>query len=93
MAWAFTVFDGGVRKIARYQQVFAIREVLAQRDFYRGEPDGTLGSETKKALRSYQAAAGLPADGFASSGVLARLAASSMVAKARSYSACEPSHQ
>ena len=30
MAWAFTVFDGGVRKIARYQQVFAIREVLAR---------------------------------------------------------------
>lgn len=28
MIWAFTVFDGGVRKIARYQQVFAIREVL-----------------------------------------------------------------
>lgn len=30
MALAFTVFDGGVRKIARYQQVFAIREVLAR---------------------------------------------------------------
>ena len=30
MAWAFSVFDGGVRKIARYQQVFAIREVLAR---------------------------------------------------------------
>ena len=28
MVWAFTVFDGGVRKIARYQQVFAIQEVL-----------------------------------------------------------------
>lgn len=28
MVWAYTVFDGGVRKIARYQQVFAIREVL-----------------------------------------------------------------
>lgn len=28
MARMFTVFDGGVRKIARYQQVFAIREVL-----------------------------------------------------------------
>ncbi|QDH68747.1 type I restriction endonuclease subunit R [Marilutibacter alkalisoli] len=28
MTWAFTVFDGGVRKIARYQQVFAIQEVL-----------------------------------------------------------------
>lgn len=30
MAWAYTVFDGGLRKIARYQQVFAIREVLAR---------------------------------------------------------------
>ena len=30
LAWAYTVFDGGVRKIARYQQVFAIREVLAR---------------------------------------------------------------
>lgn len=28
MAWGFTVFDGGVRKIARYQQVFAVSEVL-----------------------------------------------------------------
>jgi len=28
LAWRFTVFDGGVRKIARYQQVFAIREIL-----------------------------------------------------------------
>lgn len=30
MAWTFTVFDGGMRKIARYQQVFAIREVLSR---------------------------------------------------------------
>ena len=30
MVWRYTVFDGGVRKIARYQQVFAIREVLAR---------------------------------------------------------------
>jgi type I restriction enzyme, R subunit len=28
MAWAFSVFDGGVHKVARYQQVFAIQEVL-----------------------------------------------------------------
>jgi len=28
MARTFTVFDGGVRKVARYQQVFAIHEVL-----------------------------------------------------------------
>jgi type I restriction enzyme R subunit len=28
MAWRYSIFDGGVRKIARYQQVFAIREIL-----------------------------------------------------------------
>lgn len=28
MAWQYTVFDGGVRKIARYQQVFATREIV-----------------------------------------------------------------
>lgn len=28
MAWAYTVFDGGVRKVARYQQMFAVQEVL-----------------------------------------------------------------
>lgn len=28
LAWRYTVFDGGTRKIARYQQVFAIREIL-----------------------------------------------------------------
>lgn len=50
-----------------------LQQLLAQRGFYRGEPDGNLGGETKKALRSFQASAGLPADGFASSGVLERL--------------------
>ena len=50
-----------------------LQQLLAQRGFYRGEPDGNLGGETRKALRSFQAAAGLPADGFASSGVLDRL--------------------
>lgn len=52
---------------------FQLQQLLAQRGFYRGEPDGTFGSETRKALRNFQAAAGLPADGFASSGVLDRL--------------------
>ncbi|MCA3003505.1 MAG: type I restriction endonuclease subunit R [Rhodocyclaceae bacterium] len=28
LAWRFTVFDGGVRKIARYQQYFAVQKVL-----------------------------------------------------------------
>lgn len=30
LAWQYTVFDGGVRKIARYQQFFAIREIVAR---------------------------------------------------------------
>ncbi len=30
LAWQYTVFDGGVRKIARYQQYFAIREIVAR---------------------------------------------------------------
>ena len=30
LAWTFTVFDGGARKIARYQQFFAIREILTR---------------------------------------------------------------
>lgn len=50
-----------------------LQQLLAQRGFYRGEPDGTLGSQTRKALRSFQASIGAPADGFASSGVLDRL--------------------
>lgn len=52
---------------------FELQQLLAQRGFYRGEPDGNLGGETRKALRSFQASIGAPADGFASSGVLARL--------------------
>ena len=50
-----------------------MQQLLAQRGFYRGEPDGNLGGETRKALRSFQASIGAPADGFASSGVLERL--------------------
>ncbi|MBB5054433.1 lytic murein transglycosylase [Afipia massiliensis] len=50
-----------------------LQQLLAQRGFYRGEPDGNLGGETRNALRSFQASIGAPADGFASSGVLDRL--------------------
>lgn len=50
-----------------------LQDLLAQRGFYKGEPDGNLGGETRKALRSFQASIGAPADGFASSGVLDRL--------------------
>lgn len=50
-----------------------LQQILATRGFYQGEPDGRLGGKTVEALRQFQSAAGLPADGFASASVLERL--------------------
>ena len=50
-----------------------LQQLLAQRGFYRGTPDGQIGSLTRDALRSFQASIGTAADGFASSDVLDRL--------------------
>jgi lytic murein transglycosylase len=50
-----------------------LQQLLAQRGFYRGTPDGQFGGQTREALRSFQASIGTPADGFASSDVLDRL--------------------
>src|SRR5450631_3695040 len=50
-----------------------LQQLLAQRGFYRGTPDGQLGGQTRDALRSFQASIGAAADGFASSDVLQRL--------------------
>src|SRR6266702_5618227 len=50
-----------------------LQQLLAQRGFYRGTPDGQLGGMTREALRGFQASIGTPADGFASSDVLERL--------------------
>jgi membrane-bound lytic murein transglycosylase B len=50
-----------------------LQQLLAQRGFYRGTPDGQFGGQTREALRSFQASIGAPADGFASSDVLERL--------------------
>ena len=50
-----------------------LQQLLAQRGFYKGTPDGQLGGQTRDALRSFQASIGAPADGFASSDVLERL--------------------
>lgn len=52
---------------------FELQQLLSRRGFYRGEPDGNLGTGTREAVRSFQASIGAPADGFASSGVLDRL--------------------
>ena len=50
-----------------------LQQLLAQRGFYKGTPDGQFGGQTREALRSFQASIGAPADGFASSDVLEKL--------------------
>jgi peptidoglycan hydrolase-like protein with peptidoglycan-binding domain len=50
-----------------------LQQLLAQRGFYRGMPDGQFGGETRQALRSFQVSIGAPADGFATAGVLEQL--------------------
>jgi membrane-bound lytic murein transglycosylase B len=50
-----------------------LQQLLAQRGFYKGTPDGQFGGQTRQALRSFQASIGTPADGFASADVLERL--------------------
>jgi len=50
-----------------------LQQLLAQRGFYRGTPDGQIGGQTREALRSFQASIGTAADGFASSDMLDRL--------------------
>ena len=34
-------------------QIRELQQLLARRGFYQGEPDGQLGSETRKALRFF----------------------------------------
>ena len=60
------------RELSRAERL-ELQQLLAQRGFYRGTPDGQFGGETRNALRSFQASIGAPADGFASSDVLERL--------------------
>jgi membrane-bound lytic murein transglycosylase B len=50
-----------------------LQQLLAQRGYYKGTPDGQFGGMTREALRGFQASIGAPADGFASSDVLERL--------------------
>jgi lytic murein transglycosylase len=50
-----------------------MQQLLASRGFYRGDADGSFGTQSRDALRNFQLSAGLPADGFASSSMLDRL--------------------
>ena len=46
---------------------------LTERGFYSGAADGILGSRTVEAIKAFQSSAGMAADGYASSRVLAAL--------------------
>jgi membrane-bound lytic murein transglycosylase B len=60
------------RELSRAERL-ELQQLLAQRGFYRGTPDGQFGGDTRNALRGFQASIGAPADGFASSDVLEKL--------------------
>lgn len=56
-------------------QVREMQSLLAERGHSAGTPDGLIGPATRDAVRQYQRAAGLPADGYPSSELLERLRA------------------
>jgi lytic murein transglycosylase len=63
----------------RYERVLSraerleLQQLLAQRGYSVGEPDGRLGGRTRAAIRDFQARLGHVADGFASASILDRL--------------------
>jgi lytic murein transglycosylase len=60
------------RDLSREERL-ELQQLLAQRGFYKGTPDGQLGGQTREALRNFQASIGTPADGFATADVLEKL--------------------
>ena len=52
---------------------YELQQLLAQRGFDVGDPDGRLGGRSRSAIMKYQASVGLAPDGFASASVLDRL--------------------
>jgi hypothetical protein len=52
---------------------YELQQLLAQRGYAVGEPDGRLGGNTRTALRQFQVAVGAVPDGFASAAILERL--------------------
>ncbi len=60
------------RELTRAERL-ELQQLLAQRGFYKGTPDGQFGGDTRQALRNFQASIGAAADGFATAGVLEQL--------------------
>ncbi|MBW8371129.1 MAG: lytic murein transglycosylase [Thiobacillus sp.] len=55
------------------EQVKMLQQALNELGFDAGTPDGLLGPHTQSAIRRYQAAHGLPADGYPAPSVLAHV--------------------
>jgi lytic murein transglycosylase len=54
-------------------EVLSLQSALNRQGFAAGQPDGLVGPATRRALRDWQRSVGLPADGFPTTEVLARL--------------------
>jgi peptidoglycan lytic transglycosylase B len=60
-------------RVLTLSERFELQQLLDQRGFRGGEPDGMIGPQTRSAIRNFQASIGELPDGFASSQVLDRL--------------------
>jgi membrane-bound lytic murein transglycosylase B len=56
-----------------FQEMLDLQSILNARGFNAGEPDGLPGFMTQEAVRKYQLANKLPADGYASRSIYQRL--------------------
>lgn len=53
--------------------ILDLQRSLNERGFDSGKPDGIIGSGTRSAIRKYQSASGLVADGYPGQAVLDKL--------------------
>jgi membrane-bound lytic murein transglycosylase B len=60
-------------RVLTLDERYEMQQLLAQRGFDVGDPDGLLGPRSRLAIRNFQASIGQLPDGFASSEVLDRL--------------------
>ncbi len=60
-------------RVLTMQERYELQQLLGQRGFAIGAPDGLIGPTTRLAIRSYQTSIGQIPDGFASSEILDRL--------------------
>ena len=60
-------------RVLTLDERYELQQLLAQRGFRIGTPDGLIGPQTRLAIRDFQTSVGQIPDGFASSGVLDRL--------------------